>query len=61
MTPSTPQQALPALPAAVPSPPVFGAAPQGKKPGAKNPTPTFLGAADMASPANLGGKQLVGQ
>jgi hypothetical protein len=61
MTPSTPQQALPQLPASVPPPPVFGSAPQGKKPGVKSSQPTFLGSDTMASPGNLGGKKLVGE
>lgn len=61
MTPETPQAVLPQLPNAVPPPPVFGSAPQGKKPGIKSATPSFLGAADLPSKANIGTKTLVGQ
>ena len=61
MTPSTPQQALPQLPANVPPPPVFGADSSGAaRTPRKSPQASFLGAAAMASPGNLGGKKLIG-
>ena len=61
MSPSTPQQPLPQLPANIPPPPTFGASPQGQKPKAKSTTPTFLGTGSLPSPGNLGGKALIGQ
>lgn len=60
MTPKTTVQPLPQLPTDVPSPPVFGAMPQGTRPKPKSTQATFLGAQDLPSPGNLGGKKLIG-
>jgi hypothetical protein len=59
--PSTPSAPLPQLPSAPQQAPVFGQQPVGSKPKVKNQQTTFLGGQDVASPGNLGGKQLLGQ
>jgi hypothetical protein len=60
--PDPPQPAPPAMPAAPAPPPTFGAQsqPQGSKPQPKG-QPTFLGAGLTATPAQSGGKTLLGQ
>jgi hypothetical protein len=59
----TPQQpALPNLPTPSAPPPMFGQAPQGKKPKAKSQQTTFLGSdAVPQSPGGIQGKTLMGQ
>lgn len=55
----------PVAPTAPEAPPVFGQStstnPSGGKPNRKSMNPTFLGAADTASGAQLGQKTLMGQ
>lgn len=58
-TPSTPQ--LPVPPAAAAPPPMFGAAPQGKKPKQQSMQPTFLGEGAKPLQGQLGQKTLMGQ
>lgn len=52
--------ALPALPTAVPPPPMFGQNPQGKKPQRKSMQPSFLGTGSMPQAGQLGNKTLLG-
>lgn len=61
MTPDKPQQTQIVTPAAPTPPPVFAASPQGKKPGVKPQTSTFLGAGTLPSQSDKGFKTLTGQ
>ena len=57
-----PAPAAPVLPATTPAPPpAFGLAPMGQKPKAASSQPTVLGGQLTASPAQQGGKTLLGQ
>ena len=58
MTPDQPKQVE--TPAAPKAPPIFGEDPIGKKPGAKNTAPTFLGSSATPSQSNQGFKTLLG-
>lgn len=57
MTDAPPQPMVPVAPIA---PPMFGQGPQGKKPGQKSLTPSFLGSAMTPQAGQLGQKTLLG-